>query len=269
MSRFFQYNAGNIHYTDQGKGSAIVLIHGYLETSEIWNSFVKRLSKNFRIITLDLPGHGRSDMYNEVYTMGYMAACVANLLEHLQMKKAFVTGHSLGGYITLAFADLYPEMLSGYCLFHSQPLDDNPDTIEKRNTEIDLVKKGKKDMFIPGNITKLYATANLHKFSEALLRSKEIALKIPGETIISVLKGMIARPSRVSIMESGRIPCLWILGAFDNLISCEAIQAKVRLPENAELAILKNSGHMGFIEEEELSIKIISEFLKRHKQFSP
>ncbi|MCU0462272.1 MAG: alpha/beta hydrolase [Bacteroidales bacterium] len=265
MNRFFIYNSGRIHYTDQGKGSPIVLIHGYLETSEIWSSFAKKLAGNFRVITVDLPGHGRSDMYDAVYTMNYMATCISKLLEHLELRKAFVTGHSLGGYITLAFAELYPEMLSGYCLMHSQPFSDDADKIEKRNAEIDLVKDGKKDTFIPGNITKLYATANLQKFSEALLRSREIALKIPGETIISVLKGMIARPSRVSVMESGRIPCLWILGAFDNLINCEAIQAKVKLPENAEIIILKNSGHMGFIEEEDLSVKVIAGFVKKLK----
>ena len=265
MNRFFHYNSGRIHYNDQSKGSPIVLIHGYLETSEIWSSFAKKLTENFRVISVDMPGHGKSDMYGTVYTMDYMATCISKLLEHLKLKKAFITGHSLGGYITLAFAELYPEMLSGYCLLHSQPFSDDADKIQKRNAEIDLVKKGRKDTFIPANITKLYATDNLQKFSADLLRSRGIALRIPGETIINVLKGMIARTSRVSVMESGRIPCLWILGAFDNLINCEAIQLKVRLPENAEVVILKNSGHMGFIEEEDLSVKVIAGFVKRLK----
>jgi len=265
MNRFFLYNSGRIHYTDQGNGSPIVLIHGYLETSEIWSSFAKKLSGNFRVITVDMPGHGKSDSYDAVYTMDYMATCISKLLEHLRVMKAFVTGHSLGGYITLAFADLYPEMLSGYCLLHSQPFSDDADKIQKRNTEIDLVRAGEKETFIPDNIRKLYSADNLLKFSLALLRSQEIALKIPRETIIRVLKGMIARPSRVLVMESGRIPCLWILGAFDNLIDCKTIQTKVRLPENAEIVILKNSGHMGFIEEEELSVKVIDGFVKRLK----
>ncbi len=134
MDKFFTYAipAESI-IKIMGKGEVIMLIHGYLETSEIWNSFAKRLSENFRIILVDLPGHGRSDNADEVLTMDLMATVLAKLLENLDIKKVFLTGHSLGGYITLAFAELYPEMLSGYCLFHSHPFADDIGKIEKRN----------------------------------------------------------------------------------------------------------------------------------------
>lgn len=265
MGKLFTYNSGQIHFTDQGKGVIIMLIHGYLETSEIWSNFAKRLSENFRIITVDLPGHGKSENADKVLTMDHMASILAKLLEYLNIKKVFLTGHSLGGYVTLAFADIYPDMLSGYCLLHSHPFADDSGKIEKRKTEAGVVEKGKKDWFIPGSITKLYATSNLHKFSEPVKRSIEIALKVPDETIVAVLKGMIARPSRVSTMESGKVPYLWILGAMDNLINCEEIQSRVRIPKNAEVIVLKNTGHMGFIEEEDLSVKIITEFFKKLK----
>jgi pimeloyl-ACP methyl ester carboxylesterase len=263
MNNFHNYKSGRIHYSDLGRGEVLVLIHGYLETSEIWGSFARRLEGKFRIISVDLPGHGRSDNFGELYTMDFMAEAISDLLGSLGIDKSFIIGHSLGGYITLAFAELFPEMLTGYCLFHSQPFADDPSKIEKRNEEICLVEEGKKELFIPGNISKLYSTLNLQKFSEALLRSKEIALKVPGETIIAVLKGMITRPSRVSVMESGEVPYLWILGAFDNLISCEAIQSKVHLPKNAQMVVLENSGHMGFIEEEDRSVKLIVDFANK------
>jgi len=264
MSAFFKFNSGRIHYTDQGKGAAIILIHGYLETSVIWESFSKKLSENFRVIAVDMPGHGRSDMFDAVLTMDFMASSVAGLMKHLKLKKAFVTGHSLGGYVALAFAELYPEMLSGYCLFHSQPFADDSGKVENRNVQIALVHEGKKDLFISGTITKLYAAAGLQKFSGSLKNSIEIAFSVPDETIVSVLKGMIARPSRVFVMESGRVPLLWILGVYDNLIDCKAVQSKVTLPENAEVVILKNSGHMGFIEEEELAVKAVKDFIEKY-----
>ncbi len=263
MDSYFQHDSGKIHYTDLGKGSVIMLIHGYLETSEIWSSFAKRLSEKFRVIIVDLPGHGRSDNAEEVLAMDLMASVLAELLENLNISKVFLTGHSLGGYVTLAFADLFPGMLSGYCLFHSHPFADDSGKIEKRLIEAGVVEKGKKDWFIPGSVTKLYSPANLQKFSESLQRSIDIALKVPDKTIVAVLKGMIARPSRASVMESGKVPCLWILGAADNLINCREIQSKVSLPENAEVAILENSGHMGFIEEEDLALKIITEFVMK------
>jgi pimeloyl-ACP methyl ester carboxylesterase len=263
MDKFFQYNAGRIHYSDLGKGKAIVLIHGYLETSEIWNSFAIRLAKKFRVIAVDLPGHGRSDIFGEVHSMDLMATIISKLLKSMKIKRAFLTGHSLGGYITLAFADLFPEMLSGYCLFHSQPFADSPETLEKREKEINLVTEGGKDLFYPDSVTKMYAPPNLQKFSEALLRSKKIASTIPDEGIIAVLKGMKSRPSRLSVMESGKVPCLWILGAMDNYFNCEQIRVKVRMPLNSEVVILKHSGHLGFIEEEELSLTKLESFIKK------
>lgn len=250
-----------IHFSDQGKGAAILLIHGYLETSQVWDSFARKLAGSFRVIAADLPGHGKSDQASETQTMESMAVSIKELVEGLGLKKVFMTGHSLGGYVTLAFAELFPEMLSGYCLFHSHPLENTPDNITKRESEIALVKAGEKDLIYPENITRLFANDNLEKFAEELDRSKKIASAIPGEAIAAVLRGMILRQSRVHVMESGKVPCLWILGAKDNYINCEAVQKKVTLPANAKLAILHNSGHIGFIEEEEKSLEILSGFV--------
>lgn len=261
MDNFFQLQGGKIHYTDMGSGTAIVLVHGYLETSEILIHFAERLSGNFRVIVPDLPGHGRSDSLNEAYTMEFMASVIAELLKHAGIEQAFIAGHSLGGYITLAFAEKYPQMLSGYSLLHSQPMADDEDKKAKRNAEIQLVREGRKNIFIPGNIARLYATFNLEKFSEALDFSTETALGVPGEAIIRVLEGMKERPSRAFIMEEDHIPCLWILGAHDNLIDCKAVRSIVKLPQKSKVAILKKSGHMGFIEEEDESVRLITEFV--------
>jgi pimeloyl-ACP methyl ester carboxylesterase len=107
----------------------------------------------------------------------------------------------------------------------------------------------------------MFANSNLEKFSDAIERSKDIASKIAGEGIIAVLNGMMIRPSRLKYMEEGKVPCLWILGSMDNYIPYESIQAKVKLPANARVIILRNTGHMGFIEEEENSLRAITEFV--------
>lgn len=257
----FNYRDGKIHYTDSGKGKVIVLLHGYLETSEVWGGFAGKLAEKYRVIIPDLPGHGRSDVFGEIHTMELMAEIIEELLNDLKIEKVFLTGHSLGGYVALAFVEQFPERLSGYCLFHSHPLPDSPETFTKRRQEINLVKAGQKDLIYPENVTKMFATSNLEKNKTSLERSKEIASTIPVEGIIAILKGMMVRPSRLGIMEKGGVPCLWILGAMDNYINCEEIQKKVRLPGNAVFVILKNSGHMGFVEEEGLSLKAIDTFL--------
>jgi pimeloyl-ACP methyl ester carboxylesterase len=193
--------------------------------------------------------------------MELMAAAIKELIDYLNIKKVFLTGHSLGGYVALAFLELFPDRLSGYCLFHSQPFPDSSAALDKRNREIEIVKVGKKNLMYPDNVIRMFATSNLEKFSAALQRSKDIASKIPGDGIIAVLKGMMIRPSRLSFMEEGKVPCLWILGLMDNYIPCDLIQKQVNLPSNARIVVLKNSGHMGFIEEEELSAKIVSDFV--------
>lgn len=260
---FFSYEGGRIHFSDSGAGTVIVLLHGYLESSEIWNGFAEKLTSDFRVINVDLPGCGLSDVYGEVHTMEFMAKAIKGLIDCLGLKKVFLTGHSLGGYVTLAFLELFPDHLLGYCLFHSQPFPDSPEALEKRKREIKIVKVGKKNLMYPDNVTRMFATSNLEKFSGALQRSKDIASRIPGEGIIAVLNGMMIRPSRLTFLEEGKVPCLWILGSMDNYISCEPIQTKVNLPPNAKAFILKNTGHMGFIEEEELSMKVITEFVNR------
>ena len=132
----FSFRGGEINYSDSGKGNTIVLLHGYLESSEVWNGFETRLAEFFRVVSIDLPGHGLSSVYGEVHTMEFMATAVKEIVDSLNIKKVFLTGHSLGGYVALAFLELYPDNLSGYCLFHSQPFADPPAVIEKRRREI-------------------------------------------------------------------------------------------------------------------------------------
>ena len=258
-----QYKNHQIFFTDSGSGPALVLLHGYLESSEVWNGFAEKLATDFRVIAIDLPGHGQSDIFGEVHTMEFIVGAVKDLLENLTTGKIFLVGHSLGGYVAMAFLELFPEMLSGYCLFHSHPFADSAAALEKRKREIEIVKMGKKHLIYPDNIKRMFADVNLDKFAEELQRSKDIASRIPGEGIIAVLNGMMQRPSRVTVMEEGKVPCLWILGEMDNYIPYDTITGGINLPDNAEVAILRKSGHMGFIEEESLAAKMVKDFAEK------
>ena len=258
----FKYETGLVHYNTRGEGHVIVLLHGYLESKEVWESFAERLSSTFKVICMDLPGHGMSEIYSESHTMEFMASSVKSLLDNLNIDKVFLAGHSLGGYVTLAFLEQFPGMLSGYCLFHSQPFSDSEAAIDKRKREIKIVKAGKKNLMYPDNIERMFAKINLVIFHDALERSKTIASKIPGTGIIAVLNGMMARPSRLKVMEDGRVPCLWILGTMDSYIPVE-VTSKVNLPSNAEIVILNESGHMGFIEQEDESVKVFTAFAEK------
>jgi len=255
-------NGKRISCTDSSGGYPVVLIHGYLETSESWNGFKDKLAGDFRVIAVDLPGHGSSDLTGAIQTMEDMASSVKLLLDSLGIQRFFLIGHSLGGYVTLAFLEMFGDSLSGYCLFHSHPFPDSDEAMEKRKKEISLAREGKKDQFFPGNITRMFADTNLAIFSMEAEKAKVIASTITADAIVAVLNGMMLRPSRLSVVEEGKVPFLWILGALDNYIPCDIMKTKVRLPGNASLVILDNSGHMGFIEEQDRSVSIVKDFIR-------
>ncbi len=250
-----------IHYSDSGSGKVIVLIHGYLETGEVWEKFAEILSAHFRVLIIDLPGHGQSDPAGEINTMELFAEAVKELLDVSGVSKAFIAGHSMGGYAALAFVQLFPEYLSGYSLFHSHPYADTPETIEKRRLNIKVIEEGGKEIMIPDFVHGLYAKINLEKFSEAVESSVRIASATAENTIIADLKGMMARPSRAEIISKSDVPFLWILGKMDSHINHMMIMQNIWLPKNSRVVKLENSGHMGFIEEQEFTLRIIRDFV--------
>jgi pimeloyl-ACP methyl ester carboxylesterase len=254
-------NGKRIFYTDSTDGYPVVLLHGYLETSESWNGFKEKLAGFFRVITVDLPGHGLSDLIGDTQTMEEMAYAVKNLLDSLGISKFFLIGHSLGGYVALAFLERFQDSLSGYCLFHSHPFADSAEAVEKRVKEISLAQTGNKDRFYPGNVTRMFADQNILRMEKEVKRALDIASGISADTIIAVLKGMLKRPSRLLSVEEGKVPFLWILGKLDNYIVMDKMKGRVKMPGNAQTVVLSNSGHMGFIEEEYRSVEEVKNFI--------
>ncbi|MFO7575245.1 MAG: alpha/beta hydrolase [Bacteroidales bacterium] len=258
-----QFEGIKVSYRAEGRGMPLVLLHGYLEAAEVWEPLAERLSGDFRVIAVDLPGHGDSEVRGDTHTMEFLASAVRAVLSDAGEERILLTGHSLGGYVALAFAEMFPELLAGYVLFASHPHADTSEAVAKRNREIAVVKAGKKNIMYPGNVSMMFAERNLRSMAAELRRSKRIASRISGEGIIAMLNGMITRPSRQSLVESGRVPLLWILGRHDLYFSPEKAIRDTRLPQNAEVAILENSGHLGFLEETERSAGLITGFARK------
>lgn len=260
MNRSVEFEGINVTYTDQGQGRAIVLLHGYLLTKEAWQPLAAILTPEFRVIAVDLPGHGDSEVAGGIHTMDFLAEAVRAVIIHAGEERVILAGHSMGGYATLAFAEKYPELLAGYVLFHSHPWADAPETIEKRKREIEVVRAGKKDIMYPPNISNMFADENVGRMAAQLERLKENASRIPAEGIIALLNGMMRRPERAGVIEGGSVPLLWILGRHDNYFSPEKALRGIKLPSACEVTILENTGHLGFIEETERAAGLLKEF---------
>ena len=264
MVKTIPFCNSKIRFSDTGKGPAVVLLHGYLESLEIWNNFIPLLEGRFRVICPDLPGHGKSGTTGEEHSMEKLAGSVIAVIDHCGIEKCFIAGHSMGGYSGLAFMELFPERLSGLCLFHSHPFPDTKQTRNNRCREIVLVNQGRKELISKINIPKAFAPQNVVKLKAEVERATEIAISTPGEGIIACLNGMMKRPSREQLLAETKMPVMLVAGKHDNYISFKDVARSVRLPENATFVALENSGHIGFLEEPEKAAKAISEFVEEN-----
>jgi pimeloyl-ACP methyl ester carboxylesterase len=263
MTGTIKFKDADLFYRDEGKGNPVALLHGYLESSEIWGSFRKELSKRNRVISMDLPGHGKSSPVCENQTIEIMADSVKAVLDHLDIGRAVIIGHSMGGYVTLAFAEIFQEKTFAYCLFHSHALADSEEKKISREREIELVKSGKKFLIVNTNIPKTFANDNLVKLSAEVERAKGIALKTKDEGIICALHGMKLRPDRQRVLRESNMPVMIIAGRKDNNIPFGIYEQHFTLAKQTEILILENSGHMGFIEETDKSLDGICKFVDK------
>lgn len=262
MEKAISYGGTSVVFADNGKGNPVVLLHGYLESQEIWYSFAEKLQKSGnRVITLDLPGHGLSGVAGEEHSMDFQAGAVLAVLNDLKLEKCALVGHSMGGYVSLAFAKNYPERLAGLCLFHSTP---NPDSDEKRanrDREIELVKGGKVELIAKTNIPMAFARENHKKMVEQIEEATLIAMETEPDGIIACLRGMKSRPDTNDVLEKLKLPVVLIFGKKDAYISEEVAQNMAQRFSMHQTVFLENSGHMGFMEEEARSVELIANFV--------
>ena len=256
------YNDKKIFFAESGKGKTIVLLHGFIETSKIWDSFRDQLSESFRVIVIDLAGHGKSESLEPVHSMELQADVVYEVLKQQKVKKCLMIGHSMGGYVTLAFASKYPEMLKGLCLFHSHPFPDSPEDRKNRNRTINVVEQDKFG-FVARFIPSLFPEGSRRKFGKEIKMLVKRAKEIPKEGIIAALEGMKIRRNQSALLKSISVPVLFILGLKDSKAPLDRLWKMVSLPQRSECLILRNVGHMGYIEAPEETLRMIKGFARK------
>ena len=225
---FAEFKKTKIHYTDTGKGRVLVLLHGFLGSHEVWSEFVKKLSKKFRVIAIDLPGHGETPSIGYYHSMELLAQSVKAVLDKAGVRRYIITGHSMGGYVALTFAELFPENVSGICLFNSTSYADSEEKKKEREKVIRLVKKSHKH-YVGEVVVSLFAPENLPKISKEVEKVSGIAQKITQQSIINSLEGMKERKSRDLILKFAEFPILFIVGKKDGVINYETMYAQMAL----------------------------------------
>jgi pimeloyl-ACP methyl ester carboxylesterase len=257
-----EFQKKKIFYSDQGAGKVLVFLHGFTESAKIWKEFSKKLSGKYRVILIDLPGHGKSECIDGCHEMDLQADVVFTVLKKLKISRCLMIGHSMGGYVTLAFAAKYPKLLVGFCLFHSHCFADSHEEQENRNRTIRIVH-GDKFSFISQFIPQLFPLDVHKKFSNEIDKLVKQASEMPKEGVIAALEGMKIRPDRVELLMTTTLPVFFIIGLKDPKAPLARLWEMITMPAHSEALILRNCGHMGYIEASSETLAAIKGFAKK------
>ena len=250
----------NIHYTDKGKGTAIVLLHGFLENSTMWKPFISKLTKKNRVVTIDLLGHGKTECIGYVHTMEDMAEAVKAVLTKLRLRRVVLIGHSMGGYVSLAFVEKYPEMIKGLCLMNSTATADSKEKKINRERAIEAVKHNHKS-FIKISISNLFRPKNRPIFKDEINKVRDEALKIPLQGVIAALEGMKIRKDRTKILKSNSFKKMMIIGKHDPVLDQDSL---IKQTKNTDVKIVEfQDGHMSHIENKKEFSERIMHFIEK------
>jgi len=245
-------------YTDTGE--VLVFLHGFCESKAIWQEFMRPLQHKFRTIALDLPGFGENTTAISSYTMESMADYVCQQLDALGVRKCIMVGHSMGGYVAMAFAEQHASRLSGLCLFHSSALPDTEEKKENRNKTIDFVEKHGVATFINSFVEPLFYNGNRDKNRKDIEMLKEVGSQTPQASVTGGLAAMRDRPDRSAILQAATFPVLFIFGKDDGAVPLDKALAQCHLPDNSMVYFLGQTGHMGMFEKSYETRKALEKF---------
>ena len=254
------YKNTKISYTEQGKGTAVVLLHGFLENKTMWNTFIPELSQKHRIITIDLLGHGETECLGYVHSMEDQADMVHAVLNELKIRKTVFIGHSMGGYVALAFAELYPDTIKGIVLQNSTSRADSDERKKNRDRAIKAVKQNYTN-FVRLSIANLFSEDNREKLENEIEKVKIEALKTPLQGIVAALEGMKIRKDREVLLHFAPYPIQLVLGKKDGVLIYDENVDQIE-GTKVELNSFPD-GHMSHIENEKELKKVLVAFLKK------
>ncbi len=253
------YKNTKISYSDTGKGNAVVLLHGFLENKTMWQDLIPEISKKHRVITVDLLGHGETECLGYVHSMEDNADVVQAVLSKLRIRKAVFIGHSMGGYVALAYAELYPEKIRGLVLLNSTSKADSEERKANRNRAIKAVKKDY-TTFIRLSITNLFSPDNRELLVDEIEKVKKEALKTPLQGVVASLEGMKIRKDREVLLHLTPYPKMLILGKKDPVLIYESTLEQIE--DTAVKLVTFPDGHMSHIENREELKDVLLGFFK-------
>lgn len=251
-------------YRILGKGKPVMLVHGFGETGDVWQSQAETLSSEYQLIIPDLPGSG--DSCKAFHTLPArsieaLAECMMAIVQKENISNLTMLGHSMGGYITLAFAEIYPEKLNGFGLVHSTAYADNEEKKSTRQRSIEFIRAHGAAAFLEQMIPNLYGEKFRREHPGKVNEQLDAARHLSAEVLVSYYEMMMLRPNRTSVLTDFQKPILFIIGIEDKAVNLGDSLAQCYLPAVSHVHILETTGHMGMHEQSLKTNKALMEFL--------
>jgi len=246
-----------LHYEISGSGKeTLILLHGFMENLSIWDDIEPYISDDFQLVKVDLPGFGKSASIAEIQTMEIIADEIKKLVDDLEVIDFHLLGHSMGGYVALAFAEKYPQDLKSLSLFFSTYFEDDAEKKNVREKSLRVIKDNY-HAFANAGIPNFFGINERDQLRDKIELAKEIAYTANVDGVLASQKGMIERPNRRSVLENFKGRILVISGRFDNAIN--SIKTIEELPDRENIkAYLLDCGHNGHWEKPNICAEIIN-----------
>jgi len=250
MEKQFSYQHTPVNYRTEGEGMVVVLVHGFPEDHHIFDDQVAVLKEHYRLIIPDLPGSGKSAVYKkdaDVSITDY-ALVIAALLEEEKVESCVMLGHSMGGYITLAFAEQYPQKLKAFGLIHSTAFEDSDEKKLNRKRSVETMEKYGAYAFLKSTVPNLFSAGYKAAHADKIGLLIERGNKFPVEALQQYYIAMMNRPDRTSVLRGSDVPVLFIIGTEDGAAPLKDVIQQVHLPAVAHFHILEGVAHMSMWE---------------------
>ena len=252
-----------LNYEISGSGKEpLVLLHGFMENLTIWEDLEAHLSDKFSLIKIDLPGHGLSKVYAEIHTMDLMANEVKKVTDSLKIEEFHLLGHSMGGYVTLAFAEKFPAVLKSMTLFFSTFLEDDAEKKDQRRKSLRIIKEAFRT-YVQAGVPNLF-NSNEKDFLEGKIElAKKIALSTNNDGVLAAVKGMTDRTDKTTVLQNFEGKILILAGKHDNAVKTDLMLNQLPDQTNIKSYVL-DCGHNGHWEKPSICAEIINTELLHH-----
>jgi pimeloyl-ACP methyl ester carboxylesterase len=261
VDKLINHTGRTLFYRDEGSGEPLLLVHGFAEDGAVWSDVASMLAGSCRLLIPDLPGSGRSGLLAGKTSMESLAMALRDLLDAAGIDKCVLIGHSMGGYITLAFAELYPERVRAFGFFHSTAYADTDEKRTNRRKSIEFIGQHGAAPYIRQSTPNLFSPVTRESRPSLIEDMVGRYSDFAPESLNAYLEAMMERPDRTAVLERFKGPVLFIIGEQDGVVPFDQSLKQAHIPRIAAIHLLPTAGHMGMLEDPDAGSRIIQSFL--------